>query len=82
MTMKLKLAALTMVLSLSAAGFAAPVKTKKMKWSAEHKAAVKKCDEDYATSRREAKTKKGKERKEAEQAARQARKQCVAAAPQ
>ncbi|MDT4898119.1 MAG: hypothetical protein QOH25_3196 [Acidobacteriota bacterium] len=81
MKMRLSLAALTMALALSTAGFAAPVKNKD-KHSAAHKAAVKKCNEDYAAAHREAKTKKGKERTAAEAAARQARKQCIAAAPQ
>jgi hypothetical protein len=80
MKMRLNLAALTMALALSATGFAAPVKTR-VKESAAHKAAVKKCNADYATARKEAKTKKGKERQEAEAAARQAHKQCLADAP-
>jgi hypothetical protein len=53
----------------------------KVKSSAEHKAAIKKCNEDYRMAEKDAKTKKGKERKDAEMAARQARKQCVASAP-
>ena len=80
MKMRLSLAALTMALALSATGFAAPVKVK-VKESAAHKAAVKKCNEDYAMARKDARTKKGKERKEAEAAATQARRQCVANAP-
>jgi uncharacterized membrane protein YccC len=80
MKMRLNLAALTMALALSATGFAAPVKTK-VRESAAHRAAVKKCNEDYAMARKEAKTKKGKDRREAEAAARQARKQCIADAP-
>ncbi|HEY0379090.1 MAG TPA: hypothetical protein VGC87_19395 [Pyrinomonadaceae bacterium] len=80
MKMRLSFAALTMALALSAAASAAPAKTK-TKWSAEHKAAVKKCDENYHTARREDRTKKGKERKEADAAARRTRKQCIADAP-
>jgi hypothetical protein len=80
MNIRHNLAALTMVLALSAAGFAAPTMNK-VKTSAEHKAAIKKCNEDYRVAEKDAKTKKGKERKEAEMAARQARKQCVASAP-
>jgi hypothetical protein len=80
MNVKFKLAALTMSLALSVAGFASPVKTK-VRDSAAHRAAVKQCNADYKTAEKEARTKKGKERKEAEAAARQARKQCVAAAP-
>lgn len=79
MRMKLSLALMALMLTLSATGYAAPVKHKK--YSAEHKAAVKKCNEDYASARKDAKTKKGKERKDAEAAARQARKQCLASAP-
>jgi hypothetical protein len=81
MKMKLGLAALTMVLALSGAGFASPMKTKKVKYSAAHKEAVKKCNDDYAAAQKDAKGKKGKERKEAEMAAKQARKQCIAGAP-
>ncbi len=81
MNMRLGLAALTMSLALSVGGFAAPVKTK-VRHSAAHKAAIKQCDADYRTAEKEARAKKGKERNEAEAAARQARKQCVAAAPQ
>lgn len=80
MNMRLKLAALTMTLALSIGGFAAPVKTK-VKHTAAHRAAVKQCDADYKAAEKEARTKKGKERKEAESAARQARNQCLAAAP-
>jgi hypothetical protein len=80
MNMRLNLAALTMALALSATGFAAPVKAN-VKESAARRAAIKKCNEDYATARKEAKTKKGKDRREAEAAARQSRKQCVADAP-
>jgi uncharacterized protein HemX len=80
MKAKLSLAALTMVLALSGAGFAAPAKHK-VKYSAAHKAAIKQCDADYKTAEKEAHMKKGKERKEAEAAASQARKQCIAAAP-
>ena len=80
MTIRLKLAALTMGLALSATGFAAPVR--KVKHSAAYKAAVRQCEKDYAAARKEARTKRGQERREAEAAARQARKQCIAAAPQ
>ena len=80
MKMRIKLAALTMAMALSATGFAAPIKAK-VKHTAAHKTAIKKCNEDYRMAEKEARTKKGKERKEAEAAARQARKQCVASAP-
>ena len=80
MKMRLSFAALTMALALSGAVSAAPAKHK-TRWSAEHKAAVKKCKEDYRAALKEDKTKKGKERKEADAAARQTRKQCIADAP-
>jgi uncharacterized protein HemX len=80
MKTKLSLAALTMVLALSGAGFAAPARSK-VKHSAAHNAAIKQCGEDYKTANKEAGMKKGKDRKEAEAAAKQARKQCIAAAP-
>jgi hypothetical protein len=78
MKMRLSFAALTMALALSGAVSATPAKTK---WSAEHKAAVKKCNEDYHATLKEDKSKKGKERKEADAAARKTRKQCIADAP-
>ncbi|CDM64582.1 hypothetical protein [Pyrinomonas methylaliphatogenes] len=71
------IAALGLVVSAAQAQTAA----KKAKPSAEHKAAVKKCNDDYKAALKEAKTKKGKERKDAIQAAKQARKQCIANAP-
>lgn len=80
MKAKLSLAALTLVLALSGAASAATAKHK-VKHSAEHNAAIKQCDADYKTANKEARMKKGKERREAEAAARQARKQCIAAAP-
>jgi len=54
---------------------------KRSKPSPEHKAAVKKCQDDYVAAVKAAKGKKGKEHKEAIQAAKQARKQCIANAP-
>jgi ABC-type oligopeptide transport system substrate-binding subunit len=80
MKMRLSFAALTMALALSATALAAPAKHK-TKWSAEHKAAVKKCNEDYHAALKDDKSKKGKERKEADAAARKTRKQCIADAP-
>ena len=80
MKMRLSFAALTMALALSASVSAAPARNK-TKWSAEHRAAVKKCNEDYRAALKEDKTKKGKERKQADAAARQTRKQCIADAP-
>jgi hypothetical protein len=71
--------ALTLALVLSAGVSAASAKGKKH--TPEHVAAIKKCDADYKAALKEARTKKGAERRAAEQAARAARKQCVAAAP-
>ena len=68
--------ALSLMLTTGAPGALA----KKTKPSPEHAAAVRKCNEDYRTALKEAKGKKGKERREAEGAARQARMQCRAAA--
>ena len=74
-------AALALALALSAGASAVYAKTKRSKPSAEHVAAIKKCDEDYKGALKEAKMKKGAERKTAEQSARATRKQCVASAP-
>jgi hypothetical protein len=69
---------LVMALCLGAPAAMAKGKTKH---SAEHKAAIKKCNEDYAAAKKEAAGKKGKERKEANAAASKAHKDCIAAAP-
>jgi hypothetical protein len=79
MKKRLNVMALALVLTFAGAGFAAPAKA--VKTSAAHKAAVKKCNMDYGTAIKDARTKKGKERKEAEASAKQARKQCIADAP-
>ena len=73
----------TAALALTLAVCAVPgmAKTKKPKHSAEHVAAVKKCQEDYRAAIKDAKTKKGKERSAAMKAASKARKDCIAAAP-
>jgi hypothetical protein len=74
--------ALSMALALSLCAPAALAKGKKhKKYSAEHYTAVNKCRDDYKAAKKEADTKKGKERKEALEAARTARKQCMDAAP-
>ncbi len=78
----LKHGALALALALSTGAPAALAKGKKTKHSPEHAAAIKKCNEDYKAALKQDKSKKGKERKEADAAARQARKQCIAAAPQ
>ena len=75
-------AALGLVLALAASAPAALAKgTKRPKPSAEHIAAVKKCDEDYAAARKSARTLKGKERSAAYAKAKADRKQCIADAP-
>lgn len=74
------LTAIPMAMVLSVSALAAPGKPK-TKHSAEHAAAIKRCTEDYRAALKAAKTKKGTERKEAENAARQARKQCIAGSP-
>jgi hypothetical protein len=73
----------TCVLALALAASAVPgmAKTKKSKHSAEHVAAVKKCQDDYKAAVADAKTKKGKERADAMKAASKTRKDCIAAAP-
>lgn len=75
------LTAIPMALILSVGTLAAPAKKTKPKHSAAHATAIKKCSDDYKTAQKAAKMLKGKERKEAEAAAKQARKQCLAAAP-
>ncbi|HEV7857781.1 MAG TPA: hypothetical protein VGO91_03960 [Pyrinomonadaceae bacterium] len=69
---------LVMALCLGAPAAMAKGKTKH---SAEHKAAIKKCNEDYAAAKKDASGKKGKERKEASAAASKSKKDCIAAAP-
>jgi hypothetical protein len=69
---------------LVAVGASAPTALgapKKQKASPEHVAAIKKCNEDYAAAVKEAKMKKGKERKEALAAARTAKTDCIKGAP-
>ncbi|HKS27064.1 MAG TPA: hypothetical protein VJS44_04565 [Pyrinomonadaceae bacterium] len=71
--------ALSAVLALCALAPAAMAKTKH---SAANRAAVKKCNEEYTAALKEARTKKGKERQAAMEAARKARKDCISQAPQ
>ncbi|MCA1593294.1 MAG: hypothetical protein LC754_11735 [Acidobacteria bacterium] len=78
----LKNTALSMALALSLCAPAVVMaKAKVMKHSAEHMTAVKKCNDDYKAAIKDAKARKGKERKAAEAAARAAKKQCMASAP-
>lgn len=50
--------------------------------SAEHKAAVAKCNADFKAAEKEASTKKGQERKDAFAAAKKAHTECLKGAPQ
>ena len=73
---------LTLALAVTAGVPAALAKPKKPKHSAEHTAAVRKCNEDYAAALKSAKSLKGNERKQAQARAKSDRKQCLASAPQ
>lgn len=71
-------------LVLALAVFASPAalaKTKHPKHSAEHNAAVKKCNADYKEALKAAKSLKGKEHTEGVAKAKADRKQCLANAP-
>jgi uncharacterized low-complexity protein len=70
--------ALSLALSVASPAVFAKGKTKP---SAAHVAAVKQCRADYNTAVKDAKGKKGKDRKEAMAAAKTAEKQCIANAP-
>ena len=72
---------LTLVLAVTAGAPAALAKPRKPRPSAEHVAAVKKCNEDYAAALKSAKGLKGNERKEARAKAKADHKQCLASAP-
>ncbi|HEX7317486.1 MAG TPA: hypothetical protein VF297_26535 [Pyrinomonadaceae bacterium] len=72
-------AMLTLALAVTAGAPAALAKTKRP--SAEHVAAVRKCNEDYAAALKSAKSLKGNERKGARATAKTDHKQCLAAAP-
>jgi hypothetical protein len=71
---------LTLALAVTA-GAPALAKGKKPKHSAEHAAAVKKCNEDYSAALKAAKGLKGQARKDAQAKAKSDHKQCLAAAP-
>lgn len=73
--------ALALSLALSVGVPATFAKDKKSKASAEHVAAVKKCSDDFATAKKDAHSKKGKERSTAMKSANDAKKQCMASAP-
>ena len=72
---------LTLALALSLGASAAIAKPKKPKHSAEHNAAVKKCNEDYTAAIKAANALKGKARADAKAKARADHKQCIANAP-
>ena len=75
-------AALTLALALTASAPSAFAKSaKKPKPSAEHVAAVKKCNADYKAAQTSARTLKGRERTAANAKAKADRKQCLADAP-
>ena len=73
---------LTLALALTAGAPAALAKPGRPRHSAEHAAAVRKCNEDYAAALKSDKSLKGRERKEARARAKQEHKQCLASAPQ
>jgi hypothetical protein len=72
---------LALALAAMAGAPAAFAKPKHPKHSAEHTAAVKKCNEDYSAAEKAAKGLKGKEHKDALAKAKADHKQCLAAAP-
>jgi hypothetical protein len=72
--------ALMLALVISA-GAPAALAAKKPKHSAEHVAAVKKCNDDYMAASKSANGMKGKERKAAKAKAGADKKQCLASAP-
>jgi hypothetical protein len=72
--------ALALTLALGLAAPAALAKGKK-KYSPEHYAAIKKCQEDYKAAVKAANALKGKEKKEALTSAKNTEKQCIAGAP-
>jgi len=75
-------AALGLVLALTASAPSALAKSpKRTRPSAEHVAAVRKCNDDYKSAQKSARTLKGKERSAALAKAKADRKQCMADAP-
>jgi hypothetical protein len=73
--------AMTLALALSLGAPAALAKPKKPKHSAEHVAAVKKCNDDYKAALAAANKLKGKERASARAKAKSDHTQCLANAP-
>jgi hypothetical protein len=74
-------AGLTLSLALSLGASAAVAKPKKPKHSAEHVAAVKKCNDDYAAAKAAASKLKGKEKANALAKAKADHAQCLKNAP-
>jgi hypothetical protein len=72
---------LMLALAVTAGAPAALAKAKKPKHSAEHAAAVKKCNADYSAALKSDKSLKGNARKEADAKAKAEHKQCLASAP-
>jgi hypothetical protein len=72
---------LMLALAISAGAPAALAKAKGPKHSAEHVAAVKKCNDDYKVAVKAANALKGKERAAAKAKAVADKKQCLASAP-
>jgi len=72
---------LTLALAAAAGVPAALAKPKKPKHSAEHVAAVKKCNDDYAAAKTAASKLKGKERKDALAKAKADHVQCLKNVP-
>jgi hypothetical protein len=79
--MKKILTTTTLTLALALSAGVSAVSAKGKKHTPEHAAAIKKCDQDYKAALKEARKKKGAERRTAEQEARSVRKQCVSGAP-
>jgi hypothetical protein len=79
--MKKMLTTTALMLTLALSAGVSAVSAKGKKHTPEHVAAIRKCDSDYKAALKEAKTKRGAERKTAQQNARTSRKQCVADAP-
>jgi hypothetical protein len=73
--------AITLALALSLSAPAVLAKPKKPKHSAEHVAAVKKCNADYAAAKAAANKLKGKARRDARAKAQADHKQCLANVP-
>lgn len=75
-------AGLSLAMALALGAPSAMAKGRKAKHSAEHTAAIKKCNEDYAAAKKTAKANTDKKaRAEALATAKKAHKDCIAGAP-